>query len=269
MTTPSYPKTPANKLGRLANRGSYDYTTIHTLLNTCPILHVSFTDPDADHPFPVVLPMLGCTGNFENQEADPALEPQDLYLHGYVSGRMFRRGREAGGDAEGEEGERGLPMTVAASFLDGLVLSLTPFHNSCNYRSAIAHGYAHPVTSPTESLYALRLITDSLLPSRWSSSRTPPTPAELSSTGLLRIRIVSASAKVRVGGPKEDRKDLKNEELVASTWTGVVPFWGTWGDPVTAEGSGRGVEGYVEEWRVEETEKAREYAVEAVGMKGK
>ncbi|CBY00598.1 similar to flavin-nucleotide-binding protein [Plenodomus lingam JN3] len=213
--------------------------------------------------------MLGCTGNFENQEADPALEPQDLYLHGYVSGRMFRRGREAGGDAEGEEGERGLPMTVAASFLDGLVLSLTPFHNSCNYRSAIAHGYAHPVTSPTESLYALRLITDSLLPSRWSSSRTPPTPAELSSTGLLRIRIVSASAKVRVGGPKEDRKDLKNEELVASTWTGVVPFWGTWGDPVTAEGSGRGVEGYVEEWRVEETEKAREYAVEAVGMKGK
>jgi hypothetical protein len=43
--------------------GCYDYATIHSLINACPILHVSFVDPE--HPFPVVLPMLGCTGNFE------------------------------------------------------------------------------------------------------------------------------------------------------------------------------------------------------------
>jgi nitroimidazol reductase NimA-like FMN-containing flavoprotein (pyridoxamine 5'-phosphate oxidase superfamily) len=39
-------------------------------------------------------------------------------------------------------------MTVSATFLDGLVLSLTPFHNSCNYRSAVVFGFASVVSSP-------------------------------------------------------------------------------------------------------------------------
>jgi hypothetical protein len=37
-------------------KGQYDFATIHTLLNTCPVLHVSFVDPE--HPFPVVLYVL-------------------------------------------------------------------------------------------------------------------------------------------------------------------------------------------------------------------
>jgi nitroimidazol reductase NimA-like FMN-containing flavoprotein (pyridoxamine 5'-phosphate oxidase superfamily) len=173
-------------------------------VNECPILHVSFVDPE--HPFPVVLPMLGCTGNFGNQDADPTSTEQDLYIHGYVSGRIFKSGK----NAEGE----GLPITVAASFLDGLVLSLTPFHNSCNYRSAIVYGYASLVADEDEALYAMKKITDNLLPQRWDKSRTPPTSAELKSTSILRIKIQSASAKIRVGGPSEDRADLKNTALV-------------------------------------------------------
>jgi nitroimidazol reductase NimA-like FMN-containing flavoprotein (pyridoxamine 5'-phosphate oxidase superfamily) len=150
-------------------------------MNACPILHVSFNDPE--HPFPVVLPMLGCTGNFQDQTANPETSEQDLYIHGYVSGRIFKSGKNAEGD--------GLPITIAASFLDGLVLSLTPFHNSCNYRSAIVYGYASLVTDADESLYAMKKITDNLLPQRWDKSRTPPTPAELSSTSILRIKIQS------------------------------------------------------------------------------
>ncbi len=80
-------------------------TTIHNIINTVPVLHVSFNDPK--HPFPVVLPMLGCTADFSNPEADPESSPQDIYIHGYVSGRMFRSGK----DAEGE----GLPITIAAT----------------------------------------------------------------------------------------------------------------------------------------------------------
>lgn len=81
---------------------------MHSIVNTCPILHVSFNDPE--HDFPVVLPMLGCTGNFEHQDADPATTEQDLYVHGYVSGRMFRMSKE--------KGEEGVKMTVAASYVD-------------------------------------------------------------------------------------------------------------------------------------------------------
>ena len=78
-----------------------------------------------------------------------------------------------------------------------------------------------------------------------------------------------ASAKIRTGGPSEDRKDLADKELVKKTWTGVVPYWGTWGEPVPGEENGcEEVEGYIESWRMKETAKARGYAFEAIG-KGK
>lgn len=52
--------------------------------------------------------MLGCTGDFNNKDADPETSEQDLYIHGYVSGRIFKSGK----DSEGN----GLPITVAASY---------------------------------------------------------------------------------------------------------------------------------------------------------
>ena len=233
----------------------YDFATVHTLINTCPVLHVSYNDPE--HPFPVMLPMLGCTGSFSSPSSDPTTTSQDLYIHGYVSGRLFRKGKEAG--------VPGLPVTVAATFLDGLVLALAPFHNSCNYRSAVAYGYATLVTDEAEALYAMQLITDNLLPERWARSRNPPTKAESSSTSILKVTIASASAKVREGGPSEDRADLKDEELVRNTWTGVVPYWGTWGEPVPGRENGcKDVEGYIEEWRMKETAKGRDHAFEAI-----
>jgi nitroimidazol reductase NimA-like FMN-containing flavoprotein (pyridoxamine 5'-phosphate oxidase superfamily) len=201
--------------------------------------------------------MLGCTGSFTNQSADPASSSQDIYIHGYVSGRIFKSGK----NAEGE----GLPITISATFLDGLVLSLTPFHNSCNYRSAVVYGYASLVHDEEEALYAMKLITDNLIPQRWEKSRTPPTPVELKSTSILKVRVESASAKIRVGGPSEDRADLKNAELVRNTWTGVVPYWGTWGQPVEGKENGCAeVEPYIEEWAVKETSKARGEAFGAI-----
>jgi hypothetical protein len=114
----------------------------------------------------------------------------------------------------------------------------------------------------------MQLLTDNLLPTRWENSRVPPTSAELSSTSILRVRIASASAKIRAGGPSEDRKDLADAELKAKCWTGVVPYWGTWGEPVAGRENGAGeVEAYIEKWRLEETGRARGYAFEAVEKK--
>jgi nitroimidazol reductase NimA-like FMN-containing flavoprotein (pyridoxamine 5'-phosphate oxidase superfamily) len=201
--------------------------------------------------------MLGCTGSFTNQSADPASSSQDIYIHGYVSGRIFKSGKNADG--------QGLPITISATFLDGLVLSLTPFHNSCNYRSAVVYGYASLVDDADEALYAMKLITDNLIPQRWEKSRTPPTSAELKSTSILKVRVESGSAKIRVGGPSEDRADLKNAELVKNTRTGVVPYWGTWGQPVEGKENGCAeVEPYIEEWAVKETSKARGEAFAAI-----
>lgn len=149
--------------------------------------------------------------------------------------------------------------------MDGLVLSLTPFHNSCNYRSAVAYGYASLVTDEAEALYAMTKITDNMLPQRWDKSRVPPTKAELQSTSILKVKIASASAKVRTGGPSEDRADLKNAGLRSSTWTGVLPVWSQWGEPIPGKENGReDVEEYIEKWRVSENNKGRLYAYEAV-----
>lgn len=150
--------------------------------------------------------------------------------------------------------------------MDGLVLALTPYHNSCNYRSALAYGYGTLVTDEAERLYAMERITDSLLPTRWTNSRTPPTKVELQSTAILRIKVSSASAKVRVGGPNEDRNDEKDAELRGRVWTGVVPCWLQWGEPMPSQGNGvEEVEGYIEKWRVGENGKGRVGAFEAVG----
>ncbi|KAF2125775.1 hypothetical protein P153DRAFT_298994, partial [Dothidotthia symphoricarpi CBS 119687] len=234
---------------------TYDYTTIHTLINTCPILHLSFTDPS--HPFPVLLPMIGSTGNFSTPDADPATTSMDIYLHGYVSGRVFKSASTSDSEAQG------LPVSLAATFLDGLVLALSPFHNSCNYRSAIVYGHAVLVTDEAEALYALHCITNAMLPQRWEDSRQPPTKAEMASTSVLRVRVQTASAKVRAGGPSEDRVDAADGGLRERVWTGVVPYWGTWGEGVGAQGCEREVPESVEAWRVGENGRARVGAFEA------
>jgi hypothetical protein len=160
-------------------------------------------------------------------------------------------------------------MLIELSLMDGLVLALAPFHNSCNYRSSIAYGYATLLTSEPERLYAMTLITDNLIPGRWEKSRNPPTAAELKSTSILKVKIASASAKVRTGGPSDDRKDLKDEELRGSVWTGVVPVWLQWGEPRAGKDNGFGgeegeTEEYIERWRVGENQKGRMTAYQAI-----
>jgi nitroimidazol reductase NimA-like FMN-containing flavoprotein (pyridoxamine 5'-phosphate oxidase superfamily) len=173
-----------------------------------------------------MIPMLGFMGSFSSPSASLA-EPLDLYLHGYISSRLMRLGSTVP-DSE----EEGFPLTIGATHLDGLVLALTPNHHSYNYRSAILHGFATPVTEVEEKLWAMEKITNSVVENRWENSRIPPTKTEMTSTQILKVRVVDASAKVRNGGPGDDRADLKNEELRAKTWIGVVPTWITFGEPV-------------------------------------
>lgn len=169
-----------------------------------------------DHSTPGAFP----TGDLKKETILPP-GPRNVYLHGHSAARLFSQSKD----------ER-IPITVAASSIQGIVLALAPFHNSCNYTSVVVHGYATIVTSEKERLYALTRITDNLVPERWDNSRNPPTKAELTSTGVLKVDIESASAKVRVGGPSDDRADLKNDELLHRVWTGVIPCWTTIGDPV-------------------------------------
>jgi uncharacterized protein len=206
-------------------KGKYDFETIHSIVNTCPVLHVSFPTPDPSDPFPAMIPMLGFMASFADPSAS-LTEPLDLYLHGYISSRLMRLSGTSPSD------EEGLPLTIAATHLDGLVLALTPNHHSYNYRSAILHGFATPVTDADEKVWAMEKITNGVVDHRWENTRIPPTKSEMTSTQILKVRIVDASAKVRTGWPSDDRADMKNDELRSKTWIGVVPTWVNYGAPV-------------------------------------
>jgi nitroimidazol reductase NimA-like FMN-containing flavoprotein (pyridoxamine 5'-phosphate oxidase superfamily) len=123
-----------------------------------------------------MLPMLGFMGSFNSPAAPPVGEALDLYLHGYISSRLMK----LGGTSPSEE--EGLPLTIAATHLDGLVLALTPNHHSYNYRSAILHGFATPVVEEKEKLWAMERITNGVLDERWENTRVPPTKVEMTST---------------------------------------------------------------------------------------
>ncbi|RKU49175.1 hypothetical protein DL546_008731 [Coniochaeta pulveracea] len=259
-----YPKQPYSTVKRYDTRASYSLKTIHTIVSTSPILHVSFTDPST--PFPVTLPMIGALGSFTRPSAD-ITDVQDLYLHGYISSRLINLSRSStpGNDTAqtSPEGPVGLPLTITATHLDGLVLSLTPNSHSYNYRSATLFGHATLVSDTEEKLFAMEKITNGVVPGRWQSTRTPPNKGEMASTSVLKVKISAGSAKIRTGGPGDDKADLEDEELKNRVWTGVLPVWTEIGEGV-AGGYNKleGLPADVEEWRREGNEERRRHAVE-------
>lgn len=232
-----YPKRPRNTVKRYDSRGTYDVGAIHKIVNTTPVLHVSFP-PGIDDPFPAILPMIGQMGSFEYPSAD-INEPLDCYLHGYVSSRIMRLAREG----------QGVPITIAATRVHGMVLSLTPNSHSMNYRSAVLQGYGKPVESEEEKLYAMELITNKVISDRWQNTRVPPDGAEMSSTMILKVTIETGSGKIRAGEPHDEAKDTKRSDITSSVWTGVIPFYETYGEPIPSAGNEvKTVPGYVEEY---------------------
>jgi hypothetical protein len=107
---------------------------------------------------------------------------------------------------------------VSATLLDGLVLARSAFHHSVNYRSAVVVGTCTRVEDAEERLAALRAIVEQAMPGRWLESRRP-TAAELAQTLVVSLPLDEASAKVRVGGPKDAAEDLALDH-----WAGVIPL---------------------------------------------
>lgn len=271
-----YPIHPRSAVRRHKERAHYDFGTIHKIMNTSSIWHVSFLPSDPTDPFPTMLPMLGQMASFENPDADPESQALDLYIHGHAASRLMRlpttsaaAASSSGGNGNENE-EEGIPVCISAAHMDSLILSLTPFSHSSAYRSAVIHGYAVEITSEAEKSFAMHRITNGLIPQRWENSRSPPTKSELISTGILRVRVVSASAKINVGGPSDERKDLRNEELVGRVWTGVVPVYERLGTPVEAPGNKVGeLPGYLGRWIEERNREGEEYATRTATMEKK
>ena len=173
--------------------------------------------------------MIGAMGSYAYPSAGLD-EPLDCYLHGYVSSGIMSQARTSS--------EKGLPIAVAATKIDGVVLSLTPNSHSYNYRSAVLFGYGKLVNDPEEKIWAMKLVTDSVIAGRWEKTRTPPDGAEMASTTILKVTVETGSGKIRAGGPGDDKKDTEREDVTGGVWTGVVPMWEIAGEPIVG-GAGK------------------------------
>ncbi|MEQ8475690.1 pyridoxamine 5'-phosphate oxidase family protein [Fulvivirga sp.] len=182
-----------NKVKRVPERGHYDKSTVFEILDAGKICHASFVVDNQ----PFVIPTIyGRDGDC-------------LYLHGATTSRLIK------------QLETGVQVSLAVTHLDGLVLARSAFHHSMNYRSVVIFGTAKLVMEDNKK-QALKVISDQLVPGRWEESRQP-NAKELKATAVLEIKIDQASAKIRTGGPKDDKEDYDLD-----IWAGVVPMQTTY-----------------------------------------
>ena len=208
--------TSRTRVVREPHRGVYDRTEAYKILDEGFICHVGFVAQGQ----PFVIP----TGYGRSGD--------NLYIHGSAASRMLRNL------------DRGIPVCVTVTLLDGLVLARSIFNHSMNYRSVVVLGVAHAVTNPEEKLEALRTLSEHIIAGRWAESRQP-NEKELKATLALKLPIEEFSAKVRQGPPLDDEEDLS-----FPTWAGLIPLRMVAGEPLndpTLE-AGRAVPAYAKNY---------------------
>lgn len=189
-----------SQLHRHKERGHYDEATIHALLDLGRICHVAISIDNQ----PYVIPMAYV--RIDNS----------LILHGSPHSRLL------------QQLETGLPVSVAVTHLDGLVLARSTFHHSLNFRSVVAFGTARPVTDRQQKHEALIALTEHLTPGRSRIARAA-TDQEVDATKVVCFEIEEASAKIRSGPPIDNPKDLQLD-----VWAGVIPIRLEQGEPEPA-----------------------------------
>ena len=179
-----------NKVRQLREKAHYDRATVHTILDAGLVAHVAFTQEDT----PVVVPMIyGRVG-------------ESLYLHGARKARVIRLL---------EQNDR---ACVNVTLVDGIVLARSAFNSSMHYRSATVFGMPELVEDYDAKLGALRVITEHSMPGRWDELREPH-EREVTMTGVIRLDIQAASAKVSNGMPDDEEEDYD-----IPVWAGVLPM---------------------------------------------
>lgn len=232
----TYPQTALTTPHRYPERATYDRSDAHQMLDEAYVCHLGFVVDGAPRILPTLFVRVGET----------------VYLHGSTAATPLLAAR----------GPAGLPVTVAVTVVDGLVLARSQFHHSANYRSLVAHGTARLVTDVATKRAAMEALVDKVglvLAARpapaldtlaggpavtapagasrdgaeWrrSTHTRPPTAAELAKTAVLALDLEQVSVKRRTAGVGDDEADL-----ALPYWAGVVPVCASYGLGQPADG---------------------------------
>ncbi|KAK4916991.1 hypothetical protein LTR49_015028 [Elasticomyces elasticus] len=78
------------------------------------------------------------------------------------------------------------------------------------------------------------------------------------------MRIETASAKTRAGGPSDEKADLTNPDVVNKTWVGVIPTYLTLGE----DNKVKQVPEYIQDWVADINSVNEQHAIDAVEGEG-
>lgn len=185
-----YDLTDQNRLRQLRDKGAYDRSTVHAILDAALTASVGFVQDGK----PVVVPMIfGRDGD-------------TIYLHGARKARIVRLLDETG------------EVCINATLVDGIVYARSAFNSSMNYRSVTVFGAPRLVDDEIDKLHAMRVISEHTMPGRWDELRAP-LDKEIKMTGVIAVEIASASAKVSAGLP-----DDEDDDYAIPVWAGVLPL---------------------------------------------
>ena len=188
--TDSYSIDKQNKVRQLANQAHYDRKIVHEILDAGIMAHVAFVQ-DGN---PVVVPMIyGRDG-------------ETVFLHGARKARIIKLLKETD------------KVCLNVTLLDGLVLARSTFNSSMNYRSVTVFGTPELVEGSDRKLRAMKFISENTLPGRWDELRKSH-EREIKMTGVIAVKIESASAKISSGAPDDNEEDYE-----IPIWAGVLPL---------------------------------------------
>lgn len=186
-----FPLTDKNQITRLPKRGEYDKEVVYSILDEALVCTLAYVRDGQPFQIPTGFCRMG----------------NKVYLHGSV-GSFYMR----------ELAEKKLPVCISVTHIDGLVLARSAFHHSVNYRSVVLFSHAEKVEDQSELYEALEVFTNKMQQGRWEDVRKP-NAGEWKATMVIAFNIEEASAKIRVGGPKDDEEDY-----ALDIWAGVVPL---------------------------------------------
>ena len=175
---PSYPVDKVNRVKRLHERGRYDHETVHRILDSAMLCHVSYVIDGQPY----------CTPTLFWREGTR------LYWHGSSASRMLRN------LSDGE------PACLTVAHLDSLVMARCGFNHSVDYRGVMCFGQARLVTDPEEKVRALTMMVDRFFPNRTAGLRQSTTQ-EIKATAVVWMEIERASAKIRAKGVGDNEED--------------------------------------------------------------
>jgi hypothetical protein len=188
--TNDYAISKQNKVRQLREKAVYDRETVHGILDAALVASVGFIENDQA----VVVPMIY------------GREGETLFLHGARKARVIRLL------------EKTQRLCLNVTHIDGIVFARSAFNSSMNYRSATVYGSATLVEGRDEKIHAMRVISEHTMPGRWDELRDP-LDKEVKMTGVIAVRIESASAKISAGMPNDEDADYE-----IPVWAGVLPL---------------------------------------------